>query len=107
MQLAYTKHLGQRMRERKITRNQLDHAVEHPDTTQHNNSGIRYTKKIGHQTLTVVVNQNNHTHVVVSAWIDPPNSGTKDMRKKIIYTKYQQSKGLLKLWYGLRLSLMS
>jgi Domain of unknown function (DUF4258) len=106
MQLAYTKHLGQRLVERKITRSQVDQTVNSPDSTQQDRGATRYLKRFGNQTLTVVVTKNSHTNVVVSAWIDPPNIGTKDMRKKNLYAKYKQSKGLVKLWYGLRLSLM-
>lgn len=106
MRLAYSNHLGARLRERKMSREQVDTTIASPDSVTMLPDGKRYSKQLGHQRVTaIVVVTQNGTPLVVSAWIDPPNSGTRDARKKVLFTRYKQAKGLMKWWYAFRLSL--
>lgn len=108
MSLAYSTHLGQRLVERRITRDQVDLTIARPESVENSRDGKRYKRAFGTQTLTaVVVTTQSGQQLVVSAWIDPPNPGTKDARKKALYQRYRKAKGLMKWWYALRLALLS
>ena len=107
MHIAYSTHLGQRLRERKMSRNQVDATLQSPDTRTSSKGGWRYTKVFAsNQTVTVVTTRTSSgSELVVSAWIDPPNKGTRDEKKRQIYSAYKRAKGVLKWWYALRVSL--
>lgn len=107
MHLAYSTHLGQRLKERKISRSQVDLTIRQPDSVEPSRDGKRYKRAFGNQILTAVVTTTRSNQlIVVSAWIDPPHPGTKDARKKALYQRYRSAKGLAKWWYAFRLALL-
>jgi hypothetical protein len=106
MSLAYTTHLGERLQQRKIPRSQVDLTISQPDRVEQTRDGKRYRRQFGNQILTAVVTvTKSNQQLVLSAWIDPPNPGTKDARQKTIYSRYKSAKGMSKLWLSLRLGL--
>lgn len=106
MPFAYTNHLGQRLRERKLERGDVDWTISHPDSVSNSRGARQYKRRIGYQTITAVVKTTDDgTDLVISAWIDPPNPGTRDARKKELYTAYQKAHGLRKWWLAFHLAL--
>lgn len=73
--------------------------LNHPDLTTNNKETTEYQKKLGNQTVTVLLKQNkNKENIIISCWIDPPNYGTKDYKDKKRYLKMQEASPFKKFW---------
>lgn len=100
MKIVWTNHAKQRAKERKIDLEQIESAVASPDKTEPNEKGgVRYQKRVGKQSFIALVKENERGEkVIVSAWVNPPNPGTRDEIYKKRYNEAQKSSWIKKLW---------
>ena len=77
--IVWTNHALLRLRARKLSRQIVEEAVLAPDKT-------------------VVKKNEKGEGVVVSAWCNPPNPGTRDFRQKKRYYQMQNASFAKKLW---------
>ena len=100
MTLIFTKHARTRLQERGFSKDQAQLVFEKADKIKpgKRTGSQEYIKKIGYQTITLIVGNNNQDKIVISAWIDPPLPGTKDASKQKRYKEYHQSSALKKIW---------
>lgn len=98
--LIWTKHVIQKLKERKISQDLIIQAIIIPDKTEVNREGaIEYRKKIQNQTVVALVKKNEKGEdVIISGWVDPPNPGTKDFKNKKRYIEMQKASIFKKLW---------
>jgi hypothetical protein len=88
--VVFTNHAIERMKERGISGDLAWQSVRRPDRTtpgkeKHTTEFIKYHNK---HTITTIAKKNDLGEwVVLSAWIDPPLSGTADYWKKEKYHK--------------------
>lgn len=62
-----------------------------------------FEKRFGNQRVTVITKQNDRREwIAISAWIDPPNSGTKDAKKRELWKQYQRAGFWGKWWITFR-----
>lgn len=96
----WTNHVIQRLKERKVPQNLIIQVILNPDKTVVNREGaIEYRKKIQNQTVVALVKKNEKGEdVIISGWVDPPNPGTKDFKRKKRYIEMQKASFLKKLW---------
>ncbi|OIP57194.1 MAG: hypothetical protein COX79_04070 [Candidatus Levybacteria bacterium CG_4_10_14_0_2_um_filter_36_16] len=98
--IVWTNHALLRLRARKLSRQIVEEAVLAPDKTLVNKKGsTEYHKIVKNQTIVAVVKKNEKGEgVVVSAWCNPPNPGTRDFRQKKRYYQMQNASFAKKLW---------
>ena len=83
-------------------KNQAEEALTNPDKTTQNGDKIESQKRFGNQTVTVLVKKNEKGEsIIISAWIDPPNPGTKDAKYKARYKESRKASGWKKIWLAL------
>lgn len=99
--IIWTNHARQRSKDRKITENQISETISSPDSTLNNPDGsIELVREYGKQKVHVVTKLNDKSeNVILSCWINPPNYGSKDHKKKTYYKNVKKSKGIKKFWY--------
>ncbi|PIT89198.1 MAG: hypothetical protein COU27_01710 [Candidatus Levybacteria bacterium CG10_big_fil_rev_8_21_14_0_10_36_7] len=98
--IIWTNHAKQRANERKIDLLQVESAILSPDKTSPNEKGgVEYQKKVGNQTFIALAKENEDKEVVIiSAWVNPPNPGTRDEVYKKRYKESQNASWFKKLW---------
>lgn len=103
-QFIWTNHAIQRLKDRRVPDGFADQTLFSPDTIQNQPDGtIKYQKKSGHQTSTAIIKKNDRgENIVVSFWVDPPNFGTQDFKKRQNYLEMKKSSGLRKMWLILK-----
>jgi hypothetical protein len=99
----WTNHAKDRNKERKISENYINQTLHNPDqriNTQ--DQKIEYKKRFDHQTVTVIVKQNERgENLILSAWINPPNYGTADYKNNQNYHEMKKASPIKKLWLTL------
>lgn len=97
----WTNHALKRLKDRKIPKDQVLQALYNFDQKHINSDGsIELRKKISNQTVAAIIKENERGEkIIVSCWINPPNYGTFDHRKKERYFKGKYSSFLKKLWF--------
>jgi hypothetical protein len=102
MPLTYiwTNHAQKRRKERKIAQKLIDQALQSPDRILHRESGVKeFQKIIAKKTIAALVKRNHKgEHIIISCWVNPPNPGTKDYRRRLRYFEMQRSSFMKKLW---------
>lgn len=98
----WTNHARQRIKERKISTVMIERAIADPDKVIHKSNGsIEVQKVIEERQYTILVKiTNQHKHIIVSCWVDPPYPGTKDARMKNRYKQIQKATGMKKFWHA-------
>ena len=96
----WTHHALARLNERKISGDLAIATLTAPDKTIANSDQtIKFQKSFQTQTATVIAKENeNGQYIILSYWIDPPNPGTKDYRRKARYNEIKKASTLRKLW---------
>ena len=99
----WTKHVLARMSDRKISQNSVRQVLNSPDRKTNTTDGaMEYIKKIGNQTTTAIVKRNEKGEdIVLSVWIDPPNPGTQDEKKRSRYNQMRKASSFKKFWLTL------
>ncbi len=92
--IVFTTHAKERIKERKISSPEVIKAVQNP-------SSVKKGKQIGttefikienKKTITVVTSKGvGNELLIISAWIDPPNHGTYDFKKRSDYITYKKA----------------
>lgn len=102
--LIWTNHVIQRNNERKIPESFINQTFSKPDSSlQKEDRKTEYRKRFASQTVTLITKNNEHGEtLLLSAWIDPPNRGTADYKKKENYNKMKNGSGIRKIWITLR-----
>lgn len=103
-QFIWTNHALQRLKDRKVPNGFADQTLSNPDTIQDQADGtIKYQKRFERQISTAIIRKNDRgENIVISFWVDPPNFGTQDFKKRKNYLELKKSRGLKKLWLVLR-----
>jgi len=97
--IIWTNHARDRLNKRKIHKDFVIQAIISPDRTKQNNGAIEYQKRFDNQTVAAIVKENEKgENIILSCWIDPPNPGTKDFKRKARKIKMQKAGILKKLW---------
>lgn len=96
----WTNHALDRLKDRKIPKHLVVLAATNPDNIVFKENGAKeHQKKFEHQTIAAIVKENERGEkLIVSCWINPPNPGTKDFKKKNRYLAMQKAGLLKKLW---------
>jgi hypothetical protein len=102
--ILWTKHVRQRMKDRKLDEARVRETIAHPDKRrpgkQHRTA--EYIRVDAGQTITAVVqHKDGGKLLVISAWADPPFPGTKDARHQHYYRLYKKAGFWGKFWYTL------
>ena len=99
----WTNHAGKRLRERKIPQAFINKTLHYPDRTiRQKDNTTELQKRIDGKTVAAIVKKNERgEHIILSCWINPPFSGTKDHKKRQRYFAMQKASPLKKLWLTL------
>lgn len=98
----WTNHALERLEQRGLSQDLAGEAFQHPDKTiSGKQSGtIEYQKSFGNSLVTIICKQNERREwIILSAWIDPPLSGSIDIKKKEEYLRYKKSGFWGKFWH--------
>ena len=84
--LIWTNHANKRLKDRKLTTNQILKTINSPDSKINNEDGsIELAREYGKQKVHVVIKPNEKGELIIlSCWINPPNYGSKDFKNKTI-----------------------
>ena len=99
--LVWTNHALERLAERQFSRTKALEAFIHPNEIKAGKQPgtEEYRKRMGNQTVTLIVATNDRGEkVVISCWINPPVYGTRDYYQKQKYREYQNASPLKKIW---------
>lgn len=96
----WTKHVLERIKDRKISQNQIVEALRWSEAVEKTSDGaVKHSRKFGNQTLSVITKKNEKDEdVILSVWIDPPNSGTAGFRQKERYKASKKASFIKKFW---------
>jgi hypothetical protein len=88
-----------RLSDRRIPQNSVIQAILSPDEKSTHQDVTQYQKRIGKQKFGAVVRENNQGQdVILSAWVDPPNPGTTEYRRKKRFYEAKKASLAKKLW---------
>lgn len=99
----WTNHARKALSARRIPQNFIDETLYTPERTIHTgNRSIELQKKFDDKTVTILVKKNDKSEaIIVTCWINPPYSGTKDAQRRARYLAMQKGSFLQKLWLTL------
>lgn len=103
--IVLTHHARQRLSERKLDTILALDTVQHPDRVlEGKKEGTReYIKRHGTYIITAITREIEDNRIlVVSVWIDPPMSGTKDEKQRNAYLKMKKGGFLSQIWFELK-----
>lgn len=103
--IILTTHARERIRDRKISMQQIQQTITHPNSVQRSSHSEqkRFQKRLGHQTVTVIAATNPKGEwVVLSCWLNPPNAGTQDAKSHAYWQQYKRASFLGKFWLVLK-----
>jgi hypothetical protein len=93
--VIWTNHALKRLRDRGVSQSLAHTAFKNPDTTQKDGDTTMFRKRIDNTLVCVVAKQNEKKEwVVLSAWMDPPASGSVDQRWKEERKRYNKASAL-------------
>ncbi len=90
--IIWTDHAKQRLRERGLSEPTVEQAIRHVEIKRPGKKSgtTEYSAEFDGHTITAVVAPNAQSElVIVSCWVDPPFSGTKDFKKKQRWKRYR------------------
>ncbi len=96
-----TNHAKDRIQERKIPDSYIYQTFNSPDQSIKGKQygTTEYIKRFDTYKVTLICKQNErYEWIIVSAWMDPPMSGTQDEKKRNRYLAYQKASGWGKFW---------
>lgn len=101
--LIFTNHALERMRERRITNQDIWETYNFPDfQAEKKNDSVERSKKFGKREISIIFKHNEKNEVViVSCWMDPPLPGSPDAREKQWWQRYKKAGFWGKLWLTL------
>lgn len=104
MTIVLTNHAKQRLSERYFSAALVEETVSRPDSVVagKESDSREYRKRFDTKTVTAIVKDNKSDLVVVSCWIDPPEYGSADYRKKEKYKQYQNASFSGKIWIEIK-----
>ena len=95
----WTKHVLKRLKDRRISQDLVIQAIVSPDETTPREDATQYKKIIEKQTVATIVKQNEKgENIILSAWVDPPNIGTADYKRKKRFFEAKNASVAKKLW---------
>lgn len=99
----WTKHARSAALARKIPQRYIDGVLYSPDRTEPTRDGaIEQSKKIDDKIVTVLIKKSDKGEaVIITCWVNPPFSGTRDAKKRARYLEMQKAGLLKKLWLSL------
>lgn len=99
--IIFTNHAKKRLKDRKISQSQIYQTISSPDSKINNEDGsIEVTREYGNQKVHAVIKENKKGEIIIlSCWINPPNLGSMDFKKKQYSKKLKKSSGIKKFWY--------
>lgn len=98
--IIWTKHAEERNRERQISQNWIESTVNNPDDFSEIEGGkIKSNKNFGNHTVSVITTKaNSGRYLILSAWANPPITGTEDYKKENYRKKMKKANPLKKFW---------
>lgn len=89
----WTNHASERIRERKVPQSFIYQTLNSPDEKINSQDGsIKLHKKFGIQKTTAIIKVNEkNENVILSFWVDPPNLGTEDYKKRNHYNQMKKA----------------
>lgn len=100
-EIIWTKHVLKRLKDRGIPQDLVIQAILAPDQeeTSKYQDAKQYEKTIGEQRVSAIVKQNEKgENIVLSAWVNPPNPGTADYKRKKRFFEAKNASIAKKLW---------
>ncbi|MCC6710783.1 MAG: DUF4258 domain-containing protein [Candidatus Pacebacteria bacterium] len=68
--LVFTKHAGERVQDRSLTKDMVYQAISFPDKTYHNQDNYKFIRTIGDRKIHVVATPiENNRYLVISTWV--------------------------------------
>lgn len=100
--IIWTEHSQKRLGERKIDKKAVIETILNPQKTHFEQGRTKYYRKMGRQTISVIVKKNEAgENVIISCWIRPPNPGTKDYKKYQRYLEARNASFFKKIWLAI------
>jgi hypothetical protein len=101
--IIWTNHALGRINDRKISQNQITQTISSPDSKLNNEDGsIEYVKEFGIQKIHAIIKKNTYGELIIlSCWINPPNSGTSDFKNEKLRKEIKHAGSLKKMWLTL------
>ena len=98
--LIWTNHAIQRLSDRRIPQHVINDTITNYDFVSPRDDGAsEYRKRFDNQTMFAIVKTNEYGEgIIVSCWVNPPNQGTQDFKKRARYLKKQTASPFKKLW---------
>lgn len=98
--LIFTNHVLSRMKQRGVNSEQIWETYKSPDNQSEADKGATLrVKKFGNYSVSIIFKHNERNEVIIiSAWMDPPLSGSHDAAEKERWNKYKRSGFWGKLW---------
>jgi hypothetical protein len=98
--IIWTNHALKRVNDRKITQNQIIQTVSSPDSQLNSEDGsVEYVKEFGIQKIHAIIKENTKGELILlSCWVNPPNSGTSDFKNEKLQKEIKHSGPLKKMW---------
>lgn len=103
--VIWTNHANERIGERGVSKEDVIETFRKPDRTitDEKNGATEYQKRFGKLRITVIAKQNERKEwLILSAWADPPLTGTIDARQKEEWKKYQNASFWGKIYLTLK-----
>jgi hypothetical protein len=98
--IIWTNHALKRINDRKISENQIQNTISAPDSKLNNTDGsIEYVREFGFQKVHAIVKENSEKELILlSCWINPPNTGTMDFKSEKLRKEIKHSSPIKKMW---------
>ena len=101
--IIWTNHALDRLKDRNVARSQVIQAISSPDSKINNPDGsIELAREFGNQKAHAIIKENDlGEYIVLSCWINPPNYGSADYKKRSFDKKLKKASGIKKFWLTL------
>lgn len=96
----WTNHALTRLNERKIPQALINQVLYKPSRTIYKKDGtIELQRRFDKKLVAAIVKENSiGEKIILSCWINPPNPGTIDFKKRARYLEKQKGSIFKKLW---------
>lgn len=103
--VIWTNHALERLADRKLPQDMAWQAFRkpHDSTLGHKRGTIEYKRSFGKYKVTVIAKQNEEKEwIILSCWIDPPFTGSIDIKKRKDYLAYKKASFWGKFLYHIK-----
>ncbi len=98
--IIWTTHALTRLKERKIEKHMIELTINHAQrVSKINYHTIEFQRDMRNQTLVAIGKENIKGELIIlTCWINPPNSGTRDFKRRARYFQIKHASFGKKIW---------